>query len=94
MEGRWRGRRSRVGVCGWVGVCSHAVAEAGLLWLAVARRCWVAVAVGLLGGHGHVGPRCEHELWRACNTDGRGRIVRRVMFLQPVNVVHDHWIGG
>lgn len=48
---------------------SHAVTEAGLWRLAVAWRCCVAVAVGLLRRDGHVGPCREHELGRACNTD-------------------------
>lgn len=46
---------------------SHAVAEAGLWRLAVARGGRVAVAVRLLRGHGHVRPRREHELGCACN---------------------------
>lgn len=52
---------------------SHAVTEAGLWRLAVARRRCVAVAVGLLRRDGHVGPRCEHELGCACNTNGTVR---------------------
>lgn len=56
------------GVGGYWG-CSHAVTEAGLWRLAVAWCCCVAVAVGLLRRDGHVGPRCEHELGRACNTN-------------------------
>lgn len=48
--------------------CSHAVTEAGLWRLDVAWCCCVAVAVGLLRRHGHVGPCCEHKLGCACNT--------------------------
>ena len=50
-------------------VCSHAVTEVGLWRLGVAWCCCVAVAVGLLGRHSHVGPCCEHELGCACNTN-------------------------
>lgn len=50
-----------------VGGCSHAITEAGLWWLAVAWCCCVAVAIGLLRRHGHVGPCCEHELGCAVN---------------------------
>lgn len=57
-------------VGGLVG-CSHAVTEAWLWGLAVAWCCCVAVAVGLLRRHGHVGPCCEHELRCACNTNIR-----------------------
>lgn len=77
MEGRSRvgsrggggGGGSRGGLEGLLS--SHAVTKVGLWRLGVAWSRCVAVAVGLLGGHGygHVGPRCEHELWRACNTD-------------------------
>ena len=61
MGGRRRVQMRRVCVCArtrarWGG--SHAVTEAGLRRLAVARRCRVAVAVRLLRGHGHVGPCC------------------------------------
>lgn len=47
--------------------CSHAITKVGLWWLAVAWRCCVAVAIGLLGRHSHVGACCEHELRGACN---------------------------
>lgn len=61
MEGEGEGGR-------WTAGCSHAITEAGLWRLAVAGRCCVAVAVGLLRRHGHVGPRREHELGGAWNT--------------------------
>lgn len=54
---------------GGMGCRSHAVTEAGLWRLAVAWCCCVAVAVRLLRRHGHVGPRCEHELWCSYNTN-------------------------
>lgn len=65
MGGRCRVRMRRVSVGGE----SHAVTEAGLRRLSVARRRRVAVAVRLLRGHGHVGPRREHQLRRSCNTN-------------------------
>lgn len=53
-------------VGGWGAGCSHAVTKAGLWRLGVTWCSCVAVAVGLLGRHGHVGPCCEHELGCAC----------------------------
>lgn len=46
---------------------SHAVTEVGLRRLVVGWCCRVAVAVGLLRRHRHVGPCCEHELGSAWN---------------------------
>ncbi len=75
-ERRTDGRKVLGSSCGgWGGAGvvgrSHAVTEAGLWRLAVAGCCCVAVAVGLLRGHGHVGPCREHELGRACNTNSK-----------------------
>lgn len=48
----------------------HAVAKAWLRYrLTVSCRRLVAVAVGLLWGHGYAGARCQHQLRCACNTE-------------------------
>lgn len=70
-----------VGGWGWVRGASHAVAEARLGGLAVAGRGCVSIAVGLLGGHGYVGARCEHELGCAVN-DGLGLCGLLLLFPQ------------
>lgn len=70
--------------CGWKmdGWCSsslhvegagsgslHAIAKAWLRYrLAVSGRRLVAVAVGLLRGHGNAGACCQHQLGCACKT--------------------------
>lgn len=48
----------------------HAVAKTWLRYrLTVSCRRLVAVAVGLLRGHGYAGARCQHQLRCACNTE-------------------------
>lgn len=64
----------------WVVGCSHAVTEGGLWRLAVVGCCCVAVAVGLLRRHGHVGPCCEHKLGCAVNN---GLRLCSLLFLFP-----------
>lgn len=54
----------------------HAVAEARLRYrLTVScRGRLVAVAVGLLWGHGDAGACCQHQLGCACNAESTGKL--------------------
>lgn len=54
----------------------HAVAEARLRYLLTVscRGRLVAVAIGLLWGHGATGSRCQHQLGCACNAESRGNL--------------------
>lgn len=87
-ENRWK---EGVGLsCGWgrmwVVGCSHAVTEGGLWRLAVVGCCCVAVAVGLLRRHGHVGPCCEHKLGCACKTTPRWELKNTTAAIKLLNL--------